>query len=148
MDSVLDAATSGPVWLKDPRIARVVVSTLHIGETDKQLYRLAACVVMSNHVHVLVEPFVSMARITQWIKGTTARQANELLGRSGKPFWQHESYDRWVRNDKEYQRIIRYIEFNPVAAGLVERIERWPWSSAHVPAGCARARLWSGSRTS
>jgi hypothetical protein len=36
---------------------------------------LTACVVMSNHVHVLVEPFVSMARITQWIKGTTARQA-------------------------------------------------------------------------
>lgn len=27
-------------------------------------------------------------------------------------------------------RIIRYIEWNPVKASLVERIEDWPWSSA------------------
>ena len=27
-------------------------------------------------------------------------------------------------------RIIRYIEWNPVKAALVERIEDWPWSSA------------------
>jgi hypothetical protein len=52
MDGVLDAATSGPVWLKDPRIARVVVSTLRIGETDKQLYRLAAC---ENRAMAMVE---------------------------------------------------------------------------------------------
>jgi len=27
-------------------------------------------------------------------------------------------------------RIIRYIEWNPVKASLVERVEDWPWSSA------------------
>jgi REP element-mobilizing transposase RayT len=94
------------------------------------LYRLAAFVVMSNHVHVLLEPIAPVARITQWIKGTTAREANQLLGRVGGPFWQHESYDHWVRNEKEFQQIVRYIELNPVAAGLVDRIENWPWSSA------------------
>ncbi|HEY1204816.1 MAG: transposase [Bryobacteraceae bacterium] len=98
-------------------------------------YRLAAFVVMSNHVHVLLEPAAPVARITQWIKGTTAREANRILGRVGQPFWQHESYDHWARNEKEFQQIVRYIEFNPVAAGLVDGMEDWPWSSAYAPAG-------------
>ena len=53
------------------------------------------------------------------------------LGRTGKPFWQVESYDHWVRNAYQFQRIISYIEWNPVSAGLVEKPEDWPWSSAH-----------------
>jgi hypothetical protein len=41
-------------------------------------------------------------------KGPTARWANKLLGRVGKPFWQEEYFDRLVR-----------LELNPVKAGLV-----------------------------
>jgi putative transposase len=133
LDSLLDAAPNGPVWLSNSRVAALVVSILRRGESEGNLYRLAAFVVMSNHVHVLLEPIAPVARITQWIKGTTAREANQLLGRVGGRFWQHESYDHWVRNEKEFQQIVRYIELNPVAAGLVDRIEKWPWSSACAP---------------
>ena len=129
-DAVLDAAASGPVGLKQPGIAAWVVSTLRLGDSQQPLYRLAAFVVMPNHVHVLLPPLAPVSRITQWIKGTTARQANRRLGRTSALFWQHESYDHWVRNQEEHPRIVRYIEFNPVAAGLAPRIEQWPWSSA------------------
>ena len=135
VDSLLDAAPSGPVWLRSPGVAAVVVAALRRGERHMNWYRLAAFVVMSNHVHVLLEPAAPVARITQWIKGTTAREANRILGRVGQPFWQHESYDHWARNEKEFQQIVRYIEFNPVAAGLVDGMEDWPWSSAYAPAG-------------
>jgi len=60
----------------------------------------------------------------------TRRQANAILGRTGRPFWQDESFDHWVRGPEELEKIVRYIEENPVAAGLVERAERWRWSSA------------------
>jgi len=63
------------------------------------------------------------------IKAYTAREANQILGRAGEPFW-NETYDHWVRNEDERNRIIRYIEGNPVSAGLIEAIEQWPWSSA------------------
>jgi hypothetical protein len=53
------------------------------------------------------------------LKSWTARQANQLLGRSGQPFWQDESYDHWVRNRRQRDRMVRYIEDNPVSAGLV-----------------------------
>ena len=108
------------------------VSTLRRGDRALHLYRLGAFVVMPNHVHVLLEPVDAVPRITQWIKGNTARQANQVLGRTGTLFWQHESWDHWVRNEAEYQRIARYIEFNPVAAGLAAATAQWPWSSANM----------------
>jgi len=53
-----------------------------------------------------------------------------MLGLTGRAFWQEESYDRWVRDDKEFHRIRAYIEENPVRAGLVAAPEDYPWSSA------------------
>jgi REP element-mobilizing transposase RayT len=85
---------------------------------------------MPNHVHVLILPHVALPQITHWIKGTTAREANRLLGRTGELFWQDESFDHWVRNEREFHRIVAYIEENPVSAGLVATAEDWPWSSA------------------
>jgi hypothetical protein len=53
-----------------------------------------------------------------------------LLGRTGQPFWQDESYDHYARNSIERDRIIAYIEENPVSAGLIGSADLWPWSSA------------------
>jgi len=50
---------------------------------------------MANHVHLLVLPRVNPSRFLQSVKGYTAREANRLLGRTGQPFWQAESYDHW-----------------------------------------------------
>jgi putative transposase len=85
---------------------------------------------MPNHVHLLILPRAGVAEITRWLKGSTARRANMLLQRTGLSFWQDESYDHWVRNARELNRIAAYIEENPVAAGLVDSKELWPWSSA------------------
>ncbi|RPI12327.1 MAG: hypothetical protein EHM65_06090, partial [Acidobacteriales bacterium] len=89
-----------------------------------------AFVVMPNHVHVLLTPRVLPSRLLKSLKGCTARQANRVLGRTGEIFWQSESYDHWVRNDTEFQRIGAYIENNPVKAGLVARAGDYRWSSA------------------
>jgi hypothetical protein len=64
------------------------------------------------------------------LKGSTARSANCILGRTGQPFWQDESYDHYLRQGEPLDRIIAYIERNPVSAGLVSSPELWPWSSA------------------
>ena len=66
------------------------------------------------------------------LKGYTAYQANRLLGRTVEPFWQRESYDHWVGNQEEWQRIAAYIENNPVKAGVVSQAEDYRWASAHA----------------
>jgi len=115
-DRALDRNAAGPVWLKDPRIARLAMDTIEAGEGERGFYELCAWVIMPNHVHLLTLPEVPVPVITRWLKGSTARRANQLLGRTGQPFWQDESYDHWVRNRKELDRIIGYIEENPVSA--------------------------------
>lgn len=119
----------GVLWLTDTRVARRVAVAIRAAER-RNFYELSAWVVMPNHVHLLILPRKPVPQIMHWLKGTTARESNLLLGRSGQPFWQHESYDHWVRNEKEFCRIVAYIEENPVQAGLSITAEDWAWSSA------------------
>ena len=98
---------------------------------------------MANHVHLLVVPYISPTRFLQSLKSYTPQQANKLLGRTGEPFWQRESYDHWVRDETERRRIISYIENNPVKAGLVNSPRKYPWSSATVRENGAAARKTS-----
>jgi putative transposase len=137
-DRALDKARAGPLWLNEPSIASCVVATLYRGERELHQYRLRAFAVMPNHVHVLLDPSISLERITNGIKGVTAREANQILGRTGKHFWQDETFDHWIRNGTQYDRVRLYIERNPVVAGLVKNPEDWPWSSASRTAtlGC------------
>jgi REP element-mobilizing transposase RayT len=52
-----------------------------------------------------------------------------VLGRAGR-FWQREPFDRYVRNKRHFRNALAYIEANPVKAGLCDKPEDWPWSSA------------------
>lgn len=128
LDSCLDAG-SGECWLRDTRVAQLVAGALHHFDGDR--YRLHAWVVMPNHVHALVQPLAGFAleEILHSWKSFTASRANELLGRRGV-FWQHESYDRWVRDDAEFAQFKHYIEENPAKARLCARASEWRWSSA------------------
>ena len=100
MDSILDQTRTGPLHLRRPEIASLTVDAIHFGQASLQLYQLHAYCVMPNHVHILITPQVELARITHALKRFTARSANRVLGLSGQPFWQDESYDHVVRHPK------------------------------------------------
>jgi REP element-mobilizing transposase RayT len=127
------------MYLRQPTIAQLVVASIRKGE-QLDHYELYSFVVMANHVHVLIHPHVDPSRLLKSLKGATAREANILLGRTGEPFWQKESYDHWVRDHAEFERIKVYIENNPVKAGLVKAPEQYPWSSASVEKSLDAAR--------
>jgi REP element-mobilizing transposase RayT len=137
MDRLLDTAAEGPLYLRQPNIALMVIEALRYQDRGLRHYRLHAYVVMANHVHLLISPRVPVSRLMQSLKRFTARKANLLLGRTGKPFWQDESYDRLVRDATEYDRILYYIEMNPVSSGLAATPGEYPWSSAAEAAGLA-----------
>jgi REP element-mobilizing transposase RayT len=129
-DRELDCTVFGPCWLRDPRVAACMAGIIRESAQVRHLYELAAFVVMPNHVHLLIDPGAPAPKITQFVKGVSARRANALLGRTGQTFWQGESYDHWVRSSDERNRIIRYIEFNPVRAGLAPEPGLFRYSSA------------------
>lgn len=129
MDRLLDQARHGPTFLKRQDISQVVLVSLRYG-AEIGHYEVHSWVIMANHVHLLLTPFVEVSKLLRSLKSSTAKQANLLLQRTGQPFWQDESYDHLVRNNEGFRRIQRYIENNPVTAGLARSPEEYLWSSA------------------
>jgi hypothetical protein len=85
-------------------------------------------------------PRAAVPEVMRKPKVAAAREANLVLGRTGEPFWQRESCDHWVRDDREWSRIKAYIEENPVRAGFVASAEEYRWSRAFpAPAEAAVA---------
>lgn len=151
VDQMLDHQS--PVrHLEDERQAQIVCDAFLYFAGER--YQLFAFVVMPSHHHWLFLPnddWADKARrrsttpnarrtpreiISHSIQSYTATMCNRIRGTTGS-YWQGETFDHWVRDDAELERIIGYIEGNPVAAGLTDRPENWPWSSA-------RFRLTSG----
>jgi putative transposase len=128
MDRLLDNARNGPLYLCQPTLANMVADAIRY--RDGGPYQLHKYVIMANHVHLLITPRVPVSKLMQSLKRFTAREGNRILGLTGRPFWQDESYDRLVRNEIEFRRIASYIEMNPVRAGLAATPEEFPWSSA------------------
>jgi putative DNA methylase len=128
IEAALDAG-HGACWLRDPHIAELVEqSLLHF---DGERYALHAWCVMPNHVHVLVTPLHgnSLSSILHGWKSFTAKEANRRLGREG-PFWMEEYFDRAIRDENHFRRVVEYIGNNPVKAGLCPEPSAWRWSSA------------------
>jgi putative transposase len=135
LDRLLDEPGVGPLYLRQPMVADMIVEALHYNANTLGHYVLHAFAVMPNHLHVLVSPTIPLPKLTKSLKGITAKRANAMLGLTGKSFWQGESYDRLVRNQREFDRIQNYIEQNPVRAGLVKTASEYRWSSAGSATG-------------
>ncbi len=123
----------GECYLGLQEVAEMVAESLRKFHGKK--YRLHAWVIMPNHVHVLLTPLngIELNQILHSIKSFTAHEANRMLKRTGQ-FWQHESFDRYIRNQEHFFNVIEYIEQNPVEAGLCEVACQWRYSSAFSPA--------------
>lgn len=142
-DYQLDVKPYGECYLKQPKVAQIVIDKIH--EMDGEKYDLLAYCIMPNHVHLLFdfsvqivdengfyltqtpEDYIQLDKVMQLIKGNTAYHANQLLGRKGK-FWQKDSYDHYVRSEKEFWNIVHYILQNPVKAGLVKQWDSFPFT--------------------
>jgi REP element-mobilizing transposase RayT len=133
VDMVLDAASCGARWLARSDVAEAVQVCILKGAEELKLFDLFSYVIMPNHVHVLLEPKAPVERITRGIKGRSAYLVNRIMGPEHRRFWQDESFDHWVRTAAEGEKICRYVENNPVKAGLVKAPGDWRWSSACRP---------------
>ncbi len=128
IDDLLDNYLKSPRYLENDRIAEEVVSSLLF--FDKVEFDLLTFCIMPNHVHIvftLKENSRTLDKIMGSIKGYSANQINDILGRKGT-FWQEESYDHIIRNECELERIVYYILNNPVKAGLVKNQNDWKWN--------------------
>ena len=106
---------------------------------------VAAGCMMPNHFHLVVRPGSDgdLGRWMQWLMTSHVRRYHRRYGTSGH-VWQgrYKSFVTQKRRPSAAQRasgvvevadplwtVVRYVERNPLRAGLVDRAEDWPWSS-------------------
>jgi REP element-mobilizing transposase RayT len=86
---------------------------------------------MLNHWHALLVPQDSAGRslseIRKRLKERTAIRIRTSIGGVG-PIWQGEWFDRWVRDETEWTKMVAYVQNNPVKAGLAGAINEHPWT--------------------
>ena len=89
---------------------------------------------MTNHVHLVLDvPAETISRGMQLVSGEYGQWFNWRHGHVGHLF-QGRFHDSSVTDDEHLSELIPYVDLNPERGGVVERAERWPWSShrAHL----------------
>ncbi len=125
VDRLLDRAGGDRLLLNEPRCAAAVRNALLHCEREKDLYQLRAWVFHHNHVHVLMKPKAGTVLIAETIMDASEKAA-------GRRFWERESWERLIRNEREEAAAVDFIEQHPVRLGLAGRPCDWMWSSAFV----------------
>ena len=119
-----------------------------------RLHRLAVAgyCLMSNHIHLIVIPRrpESLALALRNAHGRYAAYFNARHGSSGH-VWQGRFYSCPL-DTAHFWAALRYVERNPLRAGLAAAPEDWPWSTAAIHCGGAGggwldSEIWQGSWT-
>ena len=130
--------SAGPIPMSRDDVDRTDFCN-RLGRTIRRKgWRCRGFCLMPTHFHLLVELDENTLQPgMQWLNGTYAQQFNRRHSR-----WGHLNGARYfcggVESDRHLLRAFRYIALNPVAAGLCERPQDWPWSSYRGSAGYDR----------
>lgn len=94
--------------------------------------RVISFCIMRNHWHLMLWPDekVSISTFMQWLTGTHVRRYHAHYGLTGTGhLYQARFHNKVCREARDVLSMIRYVEGNALAAGIVKRAEDWPWSS-------------------
>jgi putative transposase len=86
---------------------------------------------MPNHFHLALWPRADgeLSRYMMWLLTAHVRRYHQHYHSSGH-VWQGRFRAFPIQEDDHLLTVLRYIERNPVRAGLAPRVQDWPWSSA------------------
>jgi putative transposase len=123
----------------------VYTRVLHQACTTKQVEIMAYCL-MPNHVHLIAIPTTEkgLSEALRDAHTAYAMYFNVKHGFVGHT-WQSRPWI-FVLDENHLWNAVRYVERNPVKAGIVEAAERYEWSSAAAHCGLRDDLLLTRSR--
>jgi putative transposase len=106
--------------------------------------RILAYCLMPNHFHLVLWPHEDgdVSRWMQWVQTTHVRRYHEHYRTSGH-VWQGRFKAFPVQETEHLLTVLRYVERNPLRAGLVAEVDGWPWSSLSLHKGAERPAWYS-----
>lgn len=109
---------------------------------DRYAVNVLAYCLMPNHFHMAVKPEKGehLSKWMQWIMTSHVRKYHRYYGSNGH-VWQGRYKSFLIQRDNHLLTVLRYIEGNPVRAGIVDSAKDWRWSSHRENLGIARMIL-------
>jgi putative transposase len=96
---------------------------------ERKPFELYGYCLLDNHFHLLLRPEGdTISRIVQSLLVSHTQRYHKHY-RSGGHVWQGRFKSPVIQGDEHLLNVLRYIEANPLRAGVVTRAERYPWSS-------------------
>ena len=114
-----------------------------VSALDRQPVAVFAYCLMPNHFHFVASPTVDgqLSEFMRWLTGTHSKRWHLWRGSNGTGCVYQGRFKAFpVQHDLHFLTVCRYVERNPLRAGLVRRAEAWPWGSAHQRS-CGSARI-------
>lgn len=114
-----------------------------IEAADKHQLRIHAYVWMTNHIHLLATPGEddSISKVFQSVGTRYVKYFNRTYERSGT-LWEGRYRATVVDTEQYLLTLMRYIEMNPVRAGMVARPADYRWSSHAFNTGGSGGSDW------
>lgn len=86
---------------------------------------------MPDHAHFLVAGVEEDSDFLRFVRLAKQRSGWRYRRAGFDPLWQEGYYERVLRSDEDSPGVARYILGNPLRAGLVDRVEDYPfWGSS------------------
>lgn len=127
---VINRGNNRSAVFHNPTEYRAFVSLLGRAQERIQLQIVAACL-MPNHFHLVVSPRQDrdLSRWMQWLLTTHSHHYHLVHGTAGR-VWQGRFKAFPIQQDHHLLTVMRYVERNPLRAGIVTRAEDWSWGSS------------------
>jgi len=106
--------------------------------------RVLSYCVMPNHWHFVLWPLTDgdLSEFVGWLTLTHTQRWHVFHGTVGTGHIYQGRFKSFpVQEDGHFLTVCRYVERNPLRAGLVDRAEKWPWSSLSHQGVAGRDRL-------
>jgi len=96
---------------------------------ERRAFELYGYCLMPNHIHLLIKPLeTTISRMMQSLLVSHTQRYHRHY-KSGGHVWQGRFKSPVIQGDGHLLRVLRYIEANPVKAGMVDRAGDYAWSS-------------------
>ncbi len=114
---------------RQKKLCEMVVEAI-VHRERLHIWEMFSFAIMPSHIHLFFElnDKLSLKCELEEFKRWTGHQAARMdRNLSSNRFWQTEWFDHWSRSEEEDEKIIRYIQNNPLKAGLTDRVGQYPY---------------------
>ena len=109
---------------------------------QKHPFKIDAIVILPEHIHciwTLPEDYADYSLRWNLIKSGFSRlitggerRSESRIKRGERGIWQRRYWEHMIRDEKDFERHVDYIHWNPVKHGWVKNVIDWPYSSFHA----------------